>query len=366
MSVEISTRQVGPNNAKKAIRKCFKEQAPVFVWGPPGIGKSEIVHQIAKELNAPTIDVRLTLWEPTDIKGIPYFDSNTSTMKWAPPQELPSAEMAAKHPNVVLFLDELNSAAPSVQAAAFQLILNRRSGQYELPDNVLIVAAGNRESDKGVTFRMSSPLSNRFIHLDMRHDFDDWVNWATQTRIHQDVIGYLSHFKNDLYDFDPKSSSRAFATPRSWSFVSKLLKNDDCETSTLTDLIAGSVGEGVAVKFMAHKKIANKLPKAEDVLSGKVAKLETKEISAQYSLIVSLCYELQDLANKKDKDPKKWNSSVNNFFNFIMNNFEPELIIMGVKVALVQYQLPLDPDQIDSFEEFHAKYGKFITGASHR
>ena len=103
----------------------------------------------------------------------------------------------------------MNSAAPSVQAAAYQLILNRKVGQYKLPDNVLICAAGNREADKGVVYRMPAPLANRFIHLEMKPEFDDWFEWAVENNIHKDVVGYLTFSKKDLYDFDPKSPSRS-------------------------------------------------------------------------------------------------------------------------------------------------------------
>ncbi len=307
---EISSRQVGPNAAKKGLRKAFKHKRPVFLWGPPGIGKSDIIKQLGVELDAHVIDVRLSLWEPTDIKGIPYFDSNNSTMAWAPPSELPSKALASKYKNVILFLDEMNSAAPTVQAAAYQLILNRRVGTYELPDNVFLVAAGNRESDKGVTYRMPAPLANRFVHLEMRVDWDDYFGWATENKINKDVVGFLSFSKKDLYDFDPKSASRAFATPRTWSFVSELLDDEDGDENTLTDLVSGAVGEGLAIKFMAHRKVASKMPKPEDVLTGKVKKMESKEISAMYSLTISLCYELKDACDKNDKD---WNKKVNSF-----------------------------------------------------
>lgn len=370
---EVITRQVGPRGAKKAIRRAFKAKRPMFLWGPPGIGKSDVIKQLGAELNAHVIDIRLSLWDPTDIKGVPYFDSNTGTMQWAPPCELPNEELASRHEHVILFMDEMNSAAPAVQAAAYQLILNRRVGTYKLPDNVLLIAAGNRESDKGVTYRMPAPLSNRFVHLEMRVDFQDWAEWATTPREHdtmgdnyrehKDVVGFLTFSKKDLYDFDPKSATRAFATPRSWAFVSELLFDDDCEEGTMTDLIAGSVGEGLAVKFMAHRKVASKLPNPSDILAGKVKKMDTKEISAMYSLTVSLCYELKDSCDKKDKD---WNAQVNHFFRFIMDNFETELVVMGTKLALTQYRLPLDPDEIDCFDEFHSKFGKYIAAATDR
>ncbi len=358
---EVVNRQVSPNGAKNAIRKAFKKQRPLFLWGPPGIGKSDIIHQLGEEMGAHVIDIRLSLWEPTDIKGIPYFDSNSGTMVWGSPSELPTEAFAKNFPHVILFLDEMNSAAPSVQAAAYQLILNRRVGQYRLPDNVLIVAAGSREADKGVTYRMPAPLANRFVHLEMRVDFDDWSMWDTNNRVHKDVVGYVTFAKKDLYDFDPKSSSRAFATPRSWSFVSELLEDDDTDNETLTDLIAGAVGEGLAIKFMAHRKVSSKLPKPEDILAGKVKKLDSKiEISAMYSLTVSMCYELKDATDKNDK---KFDEKVNHFFRFMMDNFETELVVMGTKLALTQYQLPLDPDEIECFDEFHEKFGKYIAAA---
>jgi hypothetical protein len=197
----------------------------------------------------------------------------------------------------------------------------------------------------------------------MKPDFHAWHEWAVKNNEHKDVVGYLSFAKQDLYDFDSKSSSRAFATPRSWHFVSELLEDENIDDVTATDLIAGTIGEGRAVKFMAHRKVAGKMPKPEDILSGKVTKMESKEISAMYSLTVSLCYELKDSCDKQEKN---WNKKVNNFFNFIMNNFETELVVMGTKLALTQYQLPLDPDEIECFDQFHAKYGKYIAAATDR
>jgi hypothetical protein len=353
-------RTVTPNTAKKSIRHAMKKKRPIFLWGPPGIGKSDIVGQITDELsNSHLIDIRLSLWEPTDIKGIPYFDSNAGTMVWAPPAELPSAEFAAQYDWVVLFLDEMNSAAPSVQAAAYQLILNRRIGQYKLPDNVLIIAAGNREADKGVTYRMPAPLANRFVHLELTVSFDDWFQWAVVNRQHTDVIGYLTFAKKDLYDFDPKSPSRSFATPRSWSFVSELIE-DDIDDATTTDLVSGAVGEGLAVKFMAHRKVASSMPNPTDILAGKVKEMASKEISAMYSLTVSLCYELKEACDKNDK---KFDDKVNNFLRFAMDNFDTELVVMGIKLALTQYALPIDPDAVECFDEFHERYGKYIKAA---
>jgi len=357
MSEKISAnRTVSPNEAKRSIRKCIKIQRPVFMWGPPGIGKSDIVKQIGDEFVREVIDVRLSLWEPTDIKGIPYYNAQANTMTWAPPSELPTDPDST----AILFLDELNSAAPATQAAAYQLILNRRVGTYVLPKGVSIVAAGNRETDKGVTYRMPAPLANRFLHIELRSDYEDWNQWATLNKIHEQVVGYIGFAKQDLYDFDPKSASRSFATPRSWSFVSELLEDDDLPESTLTDLVAGAVGEGLAVKFMAHRKVAKQMPDPTEILNGKVKVCNIKEISAMYSLTVSMCYELQSAYEKKVKD---WDPMADCFFGFMMDNFPTELVVMGAKTALTTYKLPFDASKLKNFDRFHEKYGKYIITA---
>ena len=353
---DISIRQDGPKGAKRSIAKAIQKRRPVFLWGPPGIGKSDIVKQIGEESKREVIDVRLALWEPTDIKGIPYYSVEKGTMVWAPPAELPSDPNST----AIIFLDELNSAPPAVQAAAYQLILNRAVGTYKLPKGVDLVAAGNREGDRGVTYRMPAPLANRFVHLEMKVDFDDFQDWATLNKVHPEVLGYVGFAKQDLYDFDPKSPSKSFATPRSWVFVSELLQDDDCDNDTLSTLIAGAVGDGLATKFMAHRKIAGKLPKAEDILNGKVKDLQIKEVSAMYSLTVSLCYELKDQAEKKAKN---WDAMADCFFRYMMDNFPTELVVMGAKTALTNYDLPLDATKMKSFDEFHKRFGKYVLSA---
>jgi hypothetical protein len=351
--------------ARSRILKCFKIKRPLFLWGPPGIGKSEVVAGICDDLGGKLYDLRMPLLEPTDLRGIPFYNKESSTMDWAPPIDLPNAADAAKYPIVVLFLDEMNAAAPAVQAAAYQLILNRRVGTYKLPDNVVIIAAGNRESDKGVTYRMPAPLSNRFLHLEMRVDHESWEDWAVQNNIHRDVLGYVGFAKNDLFNFEPKSGSRSFATPRSWKFVSDLLADDDCTNAELMDLIAGAIGEGTAYKFMAHRKISGGLPNPSDILNGKVTALTTKEISAHYSLVISLCYELKEMLEKSKQDPKvDWNRGADFFLKFMMDNFSAELVVMGARVALKTYELPMSPSKLRHFSQFHKQYGKYIVSAA--
>ena len=357
------TRQVTSVQAKRSLLKAFKHKRPLFLWGPPGIGKSELVADIAKELGGYMIDLRLGQMEPTDIRGIPFYNKEVGKMDWAEPIDLPDEELASQYPIVILFLDEMNSSAPSVQAAAYQLILNRRIGKYKLPENVVMVAAGNRESDKGVTYRMPTPLANRFIHQEMKVDFASWQDWAVTHNIHKDIIGYLGSNKQDLNDFDPKSASRAFATPRSWSFVSEILSDDDSDEETITNLISGTIGEGLAIKFNGHRKISGRMPKPEDILTGKVTTLDVKEVSAMYSLVISMCYELKDAVEKKISD-KEFHTMSDYFFAYMMKNFETELVVMGARIALTVYNLPFQPTKLKNFDEFHKRFGKYILSAS--
>ena len=391
------SRQMTAHEVRAAVLRCFAIKRPVFLWGPPGIGKSELVEGITNDLGGVMYDLRLGQMEPTDIRGIPFYNKEENIMDWAQPVDLPQgqqlvidaieeerkrveADLTSKDrdvaaqagkdqkrtindmPVVVLFLDEMNSAPPSVLAAAYQLILNRRVGKYVLPDNVVMIAAGNRESDKGVTFRMPTPLANRFVHFEMKVDFDSWFDWAVKNNVNKDVVGYLNFAKQDLYDFDPKSSSRAFATPRSWVFVSDLIADDGLPNNTVTDLVAGTVGEGLAVKFQAHCKVAGKMPNPTDILAGKVSKMEVDEISAMYSLVVSMCYELKEAIDNKVAD-KDFQNMADNFFRFMMDNFTKELVVMGARVALTTYNLPIMPTKLKSFDEFHKNYGKYIINA---
>jgi len=367
-TADMEVRLTKPSDLKAEIAYAFRRKRPVFIWGPPGVGKSEIVESITQEINGYMIDLRLALMEPTDLRGIPHFNEVTGKMEWAEPSDLPDEELASQFENVVLFLDEMNQAPQSVQAAAYQLILNRRLGSYKLPDNVLIVAAGNRESDRGVAYRMPSPLANRFVHLEITVDFEDWQTWAMQHRIHPEVIGYLTSNKMDLFNFDPRTASRSFSTPRSWTFVSDLLPKEDENISNhrLHDLLAGTVGDGVATKFMAHRQMAQAMPNPTDILEGRVKHLPkgSNEISAMFSLTASLCYELKEFVDKHGKNEMdKLYEMAENFFRFMMENFDTEMTVLGGRTALKVYKLPLEPRKVPCIGHFFKKYGKLIIEA---
>lgn len=269
----------------------------------------------------------------------------------------------------ILMLDEFNSAPQSVQAGAYQLILDRRLGEYIIPEGVMVMAAGNRENDKGITFRMPSPIANRFVHVEMRSDFDDWQKWALLANVDQTVVGYLSAFKDDLHNFDAASASRGFATPRSWEFVSREIRNvapEGMNEQIMLALITGAVGDGVAVKFHAYRKSAAELPSADDILNGVKKDLPTKDVSLHYALTTSLCYSLREGAenlkragNTADKR-KIWLQQADNFIGFMMRNFAPEVIIMGAKTALSVFKLNFNPKEMPNFAKFVDEYKKII------
>ena len=366
----METLNIRATQVKPILLRAAQVNRPIFIWGPPGIGKSELVEGIVNsgELgNATMIDMRLALLEPTDLRGYPFRNPESNEMEWSPPSDLPNQEFASKYDNVILFLDELNSAPPSVQAAAYQLVLNRRIGQYRLPDNVVIIAAGNRETDRGVTYRMPAPLANRFRHINMEVNFEDWQQWAINNAVHADVIGYLSFAKQDLFEFDAKTSSQAFPTPRSWTFVSEMLNVpsfDSAENFEQKAEIAGAIGEGMAIKFVEHRRIAGKLPNPSEVMDGKVTKLDSKlskEISAKYSLVVGVAYELHEMFKDKGIDDK-FRKALNNVVRFSYDNFEPEMVVFLFKTIMKDYQIrfnvrtDLDKDLHKTFSERYTKY----------
>jgi len=263
-------------NLVKSISSLVSQKVPTFLWGAPGIGKSSIVKQIAVKKEIGFIDLRLALMDPTDLKGIPFYDKENHTALWAAPAFLP------KEGEGILFLDELNAAPPSVQSSAYQLILDRKIGEYELPSGWAIVAAGNRDGDRGVTYTMPAPLANRFVHFEMEVSVEDWKLWAYKKELDSRIISYIS-FKNEhLFTFDAKSDKKSFATPRSWEYVNSILKSDIKE-DILLDVLSGAVGKDVSVGFLSFIRVMQRLPNIASILH---------EGSGEYSDEVDVLYAL--------------------------------------------------------------------------
>jgi len=272
---------------KQTLSSLIEAQIPVFVWGSPGIGKSSIVKQIAVEKELEFVDLRLSLLDPTDLKGIPFFDKDNHEAVWASPNFLP------KNPNSkgILFLDEINTAPPSVQASAYQLVLDRKVGDYELPSGWSIVSAGNNESDRGVVYRMPPPLSNRFVHLSMEVSFADWKVWAYDNGIDSSIIAFLQYDSEKLFAFDPTKNEKSFPTPRSWEYVDKILSSN-IGSNLLLETISGAIGSESATSFMAFRKVMDRLPNIDNLLAGDEVEVETNS-QVLFALIAGIISNLR-------------------------------------------------------------------------
>jgi len=277
---------------KQSLDKLIESQIPVFVWGSPGIGKSSIIKQIAKDKGLEFVDLRLSLLDPTDLKGIPFFDKENNEAVWASPNFLP------KVPNSkgILFLDEINTAPPSVQASAYQLVLDRKVGDYELPKGWSIVAAGNNESDRGVVYRMPPPLANRFVHLSMEVSFEDWKSWAYVNEIDSSIIAFLHYDSTKLFDFDPSKNQKSFPTPRSWEYVDKILASG-IERSLLLETMSGAIGRESATAFISFRKVMNRLPDIDKLLNDEDVEVE-HDSQVLFALIAAVVSNIKQNTTK--------------------------------------------------------------------
>ena len=256
---------------------------PVMLWGPPGVGKSQMVAQVAEKNNVEVIDIRLSQMEPSDLRGIPFRDKDT--VEWAIPAMLP--DMKRHGSRGILFLDEITSAAPSVSAAAYQLILDRSLGQYRVPDGWAIFAAGNRQGDRGVTYSMPAPLANRFSHFEVDINLDDWVSWAYRNRIDERIIAFLRFRPDLLFDFDPAHNPVAFPSPRSWEFAHRALQKFSERPDLLTGALQACVGPAAGVELNAFISNLDQMPDLEAIVRGDDI-AAPKEIDLQYAIASAL------------------------------------------------------------------------------
>lgn len=246
------------SNISESIQTLAPTGQPLFLWGPPGVGKSQVVKATARAMGIDLIDVRAILLDPVDLRGLPRI-SPEGLSQWCTPDFLPRQGQG------ILFLDELNAAPPLVQAACYQLVLDRRLGEYELPEGWTVIAAGNRETDRAVTHRMPSALANRFVHIDFSVDLDEWIDWAIGAAIAPEVIAFLRFRPTLLHSFDPETNTKAFPTPRSWEFVSNLVTAVPAP-HLFHELTQGTVGKGAAAEFAGFIKIWKELPPAREIL----------------------------------------------------------------------------------------------------
>ena len=256
---------------------------PAMIWGPPGVGKSQMVAQVAARHRVPVTDVRLSQMEPTDLRGIPFRVEDR--VEWAVPSMLPDAQRHG--PEGILFLDEITSAPPTVSAAAYQLILDRRLGEYYVPNGWAIFAAGNRQGDRGVTYSMPAPLANRFSHFEVETHLDDWVSWAYSNGIDDRVIAFLRFRPELLFDFDPAHNPVAFPSPRSWEFAHRALQKFFERDDLLLGTLQACVGPAAGIELKAFVDNLEHLPDIDAILRGDEVPVPG-EIDLQYAVASAL------------------------------------------------------------------------------
>ena len=286
-----------------AYIKLINGNKPLFtfpscmLWGQPGCGKSQAVRQIAKNIEEATkkkvnvTDVRLLLFNPIDLRGIPVANEDKTLAVWLKPQifQMDPGDDVIN----ILFLDEISSAPQSVQAAAYQITLDRTVGEHKLPDNCIVIAAGNRVTDKSVAYKMPKALANRLLHFNVEVDFDNWKKWALKNNIHHKIIGFLSFKPNLLNAFNPSNDQLVFATPRTWEMVSNILNDVDDDVDNIYLLLVGLLGSATAIEFRTWLSIYGQLPNVYDIFNGKIATVP-KDLSA----IFALCTSLINIARK--------------------------------------------------------------------
>ncbi len=332
------TPSIGTIELYKQLQILLKSDMPVFIHGSPGIGKSYIVNDIAKKNDLELVDVRLSQLYAVDLRGIPTITNNQTV--WMPPVFLPLDENSSG----ILFLDELNSASLSVQAAIYQLVLDRKIGEYSLPRNWKIVCAGNKINDKGIVFKLPSPLVNRMVHLLLEAKYDDFKNWAILNNIHSYILGFLG-FRPDLLSSEVPNATEtnpAFCTPRAWSMMSNILKTES-NVNLISPIIYGTVGYAAAVEFISFIKVYKTLPNIDDILNG-TCEIIPSEPSALYALCSAVIEKYENT-----------NQAINIFA--YSKSLPVEFAVMLIKDLIVKDE---NIALLDEFDKWMEKYGDYI------
>ena len=280
---------MNPTNVRLAIEISMSEQRPVFLWGSPGVGKSEIFRQIAAGNNKDLIDLRLSLLDSVDLRGIPAIIEGLT--RWMRPSFLPTDGEG------ILFLDEMNLASQSVLSAAYQLILDRKLGDYTLPENWYIAAAGNRETDGMNISHMPKALASRFRHLELEPDIESWVTWGIENGISVETLAFV-RFRPDLLNrFNPKDKERAFPNPRSWEYTDRLCQRT-VPAQLLHEMLAGTIGESAAAEYMGFRKIFRSLPDRDAVIADPM----NAEVPTDPAVLFALSGSIAHVANNNNMD----------------------------------------------------------------
>lgn len=327
-----------PTRIISVLKQLLNQRWPAFLWGPPGIGKSSVVKSVALAADLPVIDLRASLLDPTDLRGIPTIQNGEAV--WCPPSFLPRA---TDRPGI-LFLDEINAAPPLVQASLYQLVLDRQIGEYRLPIGWSIVAAGNRQTDRAVVFRLSSALANRFIHLDFESDVDDWRTWAIAAGINPLVVGFIAT-RPELLSGIP-GDAVAYPTPRSWEMISDVVRAHSDDIDSCWDVIPGIVGEAAAIEFQGYVSRAIR----EEDLRKLVSSPKTAPIPESMSDIFAMTSWFA--YHSKEKEVRTAGA-------VLLSRIPPEFaVILARDLLKASPTLVTEP----GYKDFMKKHGKLLLG----
>lgn len=335
----MKTPSISTTELYTHLNTLIATDTPVFIHGSPGIGKSYIVADVAEKNHLELVDIRLSQMDPVDLRGVPSIKGDQTV--WMPPVFFPKG----RDSKGILFLDELNSAPPSVQAAIYQLVLNRKMGEYELPKSWRIICAGNRVSDRGVVFRLPMPLANRMVHLHVQARFEDFKLFAIKERLHPFVIGFLG-FRPDLLATEPvveDDANPAFATPRSYHMLSNILKMKN-DIGKISPIIYGTIGYSAGIEFVSYVKVYEELPDIMAIYEG-----HYPEIPNQPALLYALVSALVEYFNGSDAHKE-------HLFAFT-ETLPTEFGVMLVKDVIIKDESIATHA---AFDAWLAKYGDYI------
>ena len=232
---------------------------------------------------------------PSICAASPWRDAADRT-RWAPPVFLPPTGDTGLW---LINLEELPSCVPMVQAALYQLALERKVGEYALPEGASLIACGNREGDRGVVHRMPTPLASRFVHLEVRVDAEDWCAWGAANGIAAEVLFFVQLEPTLLHQFDPQSKEKAFPCPRTWEFTSNIVhRRNGLDPAVERALFRGTIGEAAAVEFAAFLKVWRELPHPRAVINDP----ENADIPENASAQMALCGSLYRMASDVNFD----------------------------------------------------------------
>lgn len=269
-------------DAQRVLKEAVQARITAMLWGSPGIGKSSIVKQTAKDLGVQLIDLRLPQLEPTDLRGIPMPNKETGLCEWYYPSFFPRDPDSKG----ILFLDELEKAPVSVKNAALELCLDFRVGNYILPAGWSIVCAGNREDDGCFSQPLGSALCNRMLHLEVEADLESWIDWAKSNGIADDLLGYIQFRPEHLYKY---TGENAFPTPRSWEMASTMFQRIKSPEDTARALTA-IVGKATAAEFRAWNKVYRDVNVEDIIVKGKMPKMTDSDASGKYAVAMAVAH----------------------------------------------------------------------------